>query len=135
MELLHRINTQKEEKMIDAYANVPFTYTYNLGLDGSQTWTAQTIAVTLDYATIIDASNVVMSNLNSTLINQANANLPNPNNYTLTITANGYQMQQLGANSVDPNERVLIVQTLFTSNTGSALQANNLYLRIKNSLL
>jgi len=121
--------------MIEAYSNVPFSYTYNLFLDGSQTWTAQSVVVTLDYNIILDASNTNMSIMSSTLTNQANLNIPNPNNYTLTLSANAYQMQQLGANSTDPNERVMLLQTLFSSNTGSAIAANNQYLRIKNSLL
>jgi len=129
--------------MIDAFANSPFSYTYNIGLDGSQSWTAQTVVVTLDYnpilLSVLNVSSNTYSNVNisaiSSNVGQPNTNLPNPNNFTVTISATANQMANFMAGSLDPNERVLIVQTALFGNTGGDIQANNITLRVKNSLI
>jgi hypothetical protein len=122
--------------MIEVYANTPLNYTYNIALDNTLLWNAQTAVVTLDYDFILDTanSNNNLSYINS-IITDTNPNLPNPNNFALTISANSYQTQQYMASSFLENEKIMLIQTIFTSNSGVVLHANNIALRVKNSVL
>lgn len=70
----------------------------------------------------------------SSNLSSVNTNLPNAfNNFNLTISANSLQTSMFIANSVNIAERVLIIQTAFTSNTGQVQHATDLYLKVKNS--
>ena len=116
---------------INVYANTNFSYSYNTTLDNTVSWSVNNHVVTLDYEPIIIA-NIDVGYINSTIGAVVN-NLPNAwNNFNVSITANNVQTQQLFANSLFEDERTLILQTVFTSNTGNVISGNNIYLRVRN---
>jgi hypothetical protein len=116
---------------INVYANTNFSYSYNTTLDNTVSWSVNSHVVTLDYEPIIIA-NIDVGYINSTIGAVVN-NLPNAwNNFNVSITANNVQTQQLFANSLFEDERTLILQTVFTSNTGNVISGNNVYLRVRN---
>lgn len=120
--------------MIYCFANTPFSHTYNVSLDNTQTWSAQSVIVTLDYKTVYDVDNTNISIVNS-VITDTNPNLPNPNNYSLTVSANSYQTQQFMKDSTSEYSRTMRLQTIFVSNTGAQQHANDLYITVKNSAI
>jgi hypothetical protein len=120
--------------LIYCFANSPLLYTYNMNLDPTQNWTAQSVIVTLDCELIHDISNTNVSVVNSIILD-TNINLPNPNNYSLTISANSYQTQQYFRESLNDYNRVLKIQTKYLSNTGNILHANDMFITIKNSII
>ena len=114
-------------------ANDQLSYTNTVSLSNTLIWEANTHVSTLEYATIIDSSNVDIGWLPTTLT-PVNNNTPSSiNNFTLNFIANNYQTNNFLANSVNPNERTLVVQTKFTANSGLTQDAPNLYLRVYNS--
>jgi hypothetical protein len=117
--------------MIEIYVSDTLTYTSNVALSNTMTWTANSVVVNLDYNYILDANGnnigILTSNLSPII-----TNLPNTINYLLTVTANSNQTSAFLANTVNPAERVLILQTQFLSNTGLVQHANSQFLRIKN---
>jgi len=127
-------------QQIITYANDSFLYSYNVSLANNQTWSANTHLINLDYMTILGANTantlqIVDIGYLPTVLSPIITNLPNTINYSLTISANTIQTQELMANSVNPAERVLIMQTKFTSNTANVVVANNVYLKIRNVLI
>lgn len=109
---------------IETFANDTFTYSSNIALANNMTWTAQSICVNLDFNTISGGT------LTTSLIPIVSTT-PNSTNYTLNISAIPSQTANLINGSINPSERVIIIQTKFTSNTGLTLNANNVYLRVK----
>jgi hypothetical protein len=115
--------------MIEIYVSDTLTYTSNVALSNTMTWTANSVVVNLDYNLDANGNNIgiLTSNLSPII-----TNLPNTINYLLTVTANSNQTSAFLANTVNPAERVLILQTQFLSNTGLVQHANSQFLRIKN---
>ena len=140
---------------IKIFANDSLTYSSNVALDSTMSWTANSHCVNLDFnpiltwaantiataPTIIETTfDIVPTAETATDIGYITTSLipivsttPNNINYTYTLTAPPTQTQSLFLGSVDPAERILIIQTKFTSNTGSIFNANNIYLHIKNN--
>ena len=116
-------------------ANDQLSYTNTASLSNALTWTAQTHVVSLEYTTIIDTSNTDIGWLPTTLTPVVNNTPSSLNNFTLNFTANAYQTDNFLANSVNPNERTLVVQTKFTANSGLTQDAPNIYLRVYNSAI
>jgi hypothetical protein len=116
-------------------ANDQLSYTNTASLSNTLTWTANTHVVSLEYLTISTASNTDIGWLPTTLTPVVNNTPSNTNNYTLNFIANSYQTDNFLANSVNPNERTLVVQTKFTANSGLTQDAPNIYLRVYNSAI
>ena|ERR1700744_5735075 len=116
-------------------ANDTLSYTNTVSLSNTLSWTALTHVVSLEYQTIFDTNNTDIGFLPTTVTPVVN-NTPNPyHNFTLNFTANNYQTDNFLANSVNPNERTLIIQTKFTANSGAIQDAPNIYLRVYNSAI
>jgi hypothetical protein len=122
--------------MFDVYifAGSTLNYSINVALSNSLTWSVNTQICDLDYNLLIDQNNTNIGICQCNLV-PITSNFPNSTNYTLNISANTYQTQNFMANSINPNERVLIIQTIFTSNTGIVQEANDLYLRVRQSVI
>jgi hypothetical protein len=126
---------------VETFANDSFTYSANVALANDMTWSINSHCVTLDFMPVnIWQANSETNVWYPTDIGTLTATLspivtatPNSINYTYTISANTFQTQTFVINGVNPTERVLIIQTKFTSNTGFSFNANNLFLRIKNN--
>jgi hypothetical protein len=116
-------------------ANDQLSYTNTVSLSNTLTWTGNTHVVSLEYLTISTTGNADIGWLPTTLTPVVNNTPANTNNYTLHFSANSYQTDNFLANSVNPNERTLVVQTKFTANSGLTQDAPNLYLRVYNSAI
>jgi len=119
--------------LILATANDDLSYSNTVSLANTLTWTAQTHVVSLEYSIIYDSSNTDIGWLPTTLTPVVNNTPSSNNNFILNFTANNYQTDNFLANSVNPNERTLVVQTKFTANSGQLQNAPNIYLRVYNS--
>jgi hypothetical protein len=121
--------------LIVVNANDQLSYTNTASLSNALTWNANTHVVSLEYLTISTESNTDIGWLPTTLTPVINNTPSSINNYTLNFTANSYQTDNFLANSVNPNERTLVVQTKFTANSGITQDAPNIYLRVYNSAI
>ncbi len=129
--------------MIDIFANTTFNYSNTITLSNTLTWAAQTHVVNLDFEPVAYTLGLYTNNDIGWLSTTITANTDNiqtgVNNYTLAYSANTMQTTAFIANSVNPFDRVLLIQTQLTGNTPSTstviqvIQANNVLLRIKNS--
>ena len=114
------------------YAGADFSYTTNVALSNTMSWTANAFLTTLDLLDVFNGSSevgILASNLQP-IVN----NTPNSVNMSLTLTAPGNTTAQWIANSVNPNERVLYLFIKFTANTGNIAYANTTLLRVKAAL-
>ena len=116
---------------VQVFANDNFNYSANVALDPMATWTVASHIVNLDYQNIIVSNSDI--GVVTTTLTPIISTTPTAINYTYTLSANAAQTQSLFVNTVDPAERVLIIQTKFTSNTGLSFNANNVFLHIKNN--
>ena len=121
--------------LILTQANDQLSYTNTVSLSNSLTWNAQTHVVSLEYTTIFDTGNTDIGWLPTTLTPVTNNTPSGVNNFEMNFTANNYQTLNFLANSVNPNERTLVVQTKFTANSGVTQDAPNIYLRVYNSAI
>lgn len=119
---------------IETFANDSFSYSANVSLSNNMTWTVNSHCINLDFNKILDSSNSDIGFLSTTL-SPIVTTTPNSINYTYTMTALPSQTKNLGLNGINPAERVVIIQTKFTSNTGLTFNVDDLYLRIKNNIL
>jgi|SRR5271166_1719164 len=122
--------------MIIIYAYDTYNYSNTISLSNSVSWTANVHTVTLDFNAItanIGNTTVDIGYLPTTLTQNVSAYPPNVNNYTFTFSANSYQTGAFIEGGVNPTERQLLIQTTFTSNTGTIQHANNLFLTVKNT--
>jgi hypothetical protein len=115
---------------IEIYAGDTFSYTTNVSLSNTMTWTANAMLTTLDLLDVYDANNNIIGILVANLTS-ITSNLPNTINYTLTLSATPNATVQWIANSVNPNERVLYVFMKYTSNTGFISHGNTAIIRVK----
>jgi hypothetical protein len=114
-------------------ANDQLTYANTITLANTLTWTGQTHVTTLEFNNVLDVSNTDIGWLITTITPIVNTLPSGTNNYTLSFSANNYQTTYFLANSVNPNERTLVIQTKYTANNGFIQDANNIYLKVKNS--
>jgi hypothetical protein len=116
-------------------ANDQLSYTNTASLSNAFTWSANTHVVNLEYHTIYDDANNDIGWLTTTLTPITNNTPSSLNNFTMNFVANNYQTDNFLANSVNPNERTLVVQTKFTANSGLTQDAPNIYLKVYNSAI
>jgi hypothetical protein len=114
------------------YAGADFSYSTNVALSNTMSWTANAFLTTLDLLDVF-AGNSEIGLLTANLTPIVN-NTPNSVNMTLTLTAPGNTTAQWLANSVNPNERVLYLFTKFTSNGGNISYGNTTILRVNATL-
>lgn len=121
--------------MIDIYANTTLNYFYPVVLSNTDTWTAQSHVVTLDHLPILDTNNNDIGWLSSTLVSLANNLSISANNYLLNLTANNTQTAGFMVGTLNPNERILLLQTQFVGASGNVQQSNDIYISVKASLV
>jgi len=114
------------------YAGADFSYTTNVALSNTASWSANAFLSTLDLQDVMNG-NVEVGVLTANL-SPITTNTPNSVNYSLTLTAPGNTTAQWIANSVSINERVLYLFVKFTSNTGALVYANTEQVRVKGTL-
>ena len=113
----------------DVYAGADFSYSTNVALSNTMTWTANGLLTTLDLLDVFNGNSeigVLTANLHPIA-----TNTPNGVNFTLTLSAPGNTTAGWIANSVNTTERVLYLFTKFTSNTGATMAGNAAILRVK----
>ena len=113
----------------EVYAGSDFTYSSNIILSNTQTWTANAFLTTLDLLDVFNGNSEI-GILNANL-QPITTNTPNSINYSITLSAPGNTTSQWMANSININERVLYLFTKYTSNTGTTRSGNVVILRVK----
>jgi hypothetical protein len=117
---------------LEIFAGDSFSYSSNVALDNTVTWTANAWLRTLDFSPIIDGNNVEVGILTANL-NPISTNTPNSVNYTLTLSANVYATGVWIANSISTSERKLYLFTKYSSNTGISQHGNVVILIVKST--
>ena len=117
----------------EVFAGADFTYTSNVSLSNSATWTANAFLTTLDLLDVFNGNSEI--GLLTANLAPIVTNTPNATNYSLTLSASGSLTAQWIANSVNINERVLYLFTKFTSYTGAVQTVNTALLRVKAAVL
>ena len=115
----------------EVFAGDSFSYSTNVALSNTMSWTANGWLRTLDYSPILDVNNTEVGILTANL-SPIITNTPNAINYSLNLTANVYSTTIWIANSVN-SERKLFLFTKFISNTGLTQHGNVVILIVKST--